>query len=64
MEQAKVAELAQDRESMNPWERIAKNCDLNKAISPGGRDMSRMKSAILNRRADMSANKDDAKFNF
>ena len=55
---------------MNPWERITKNCDMSKAMTPNGRDLTRMKSAMLNRKADMS-NKDrnsasagDAAFNF
>lgn len=44
---------------MNPWDRITKNCDLTKTISPGGRDLTRMKSAMLNRKADLN-NKDGA----
>ena len=42
---------------MNPWERIIKNCDMTKTLSPGGHDLSRMKSAMINRKADLS-NKD------
>ena len=42
---------------MNPWERITKNCDMTKAMTPGGRDLTRMKSAMVNRKADLS-NKD------
>ena len=39
---------------MNPWERVVKNCNLNAAISPGGHDLSRMKFAMINRKADFS----------
>ena len=57
MEKGREAETEQDREGMNPWERIIKNCDMTKTLSPGGHDLSRMKSAMINRKADLS-NKD------
>ena len=46
-----------ERNSNNPWERVTDNCDLTLqgVIAPNGHDKSRMKQAMLNRKADINA---------
>ena len=47
-------EESKERENNNKWDRICKHVDLQSNFGPGGRDLSRMKTAMLNRKADMS----------
>ena len=45
-----------ERNSNNPWERVTDNCDLTmQGVVAGGHDKSRMKQAMLNRKADINA---------
>ena len=45
-----------ERTGNNPWERVTDNCNLtNQGVVAGGHDKSRMKHAMLNRKADLSA---------
>ena len=45
-----------ERSSNNPWERVTENCDLTlQGVVAGGHDKSRMKQAMLNRKADIAA---------
>ena len=45
-----------ERSSNNPWERVTDNCDLSlQGVVAGGHDKSRMKHAMLNRKADIAA---------
>ena len=53
MEEGRRIEEDSARENTNKWERVIKNCDMKSSLSPGGRDLSRMKTAMLNRRNDM-----------
>lgn len=46
----------EERTSINPWERVIDNCDLTvQGVNAGGHDKSRMKHAMLNRKADITA---------
>jgi hypothetical protein len=46
----------EERQSNNPWERVTANCDLTlQGVSAGGHDKTRMKQAMLNRKADLNA---------
>ena len=50
------AKREDERKGGNPWERVTENCDLtNQGVIAGGKDKSRMKQAMLNRKADNSA---------
>ena len=53
MEQARHTEQGKDRQIDNKWERICKNCDLTSSLRPSGQDLSRMKTAMINRKNDM-----------
>ena len=45
-----------ERSANNPWERVTDNCDLTlQGVVAGGHDKSRMKQAMLNRKADLAA---------
>ena len=45
-----------ERSANNPWERVTDNCDLSlQGVVAGGHDKSRMKQAMLNRKADIAA---------
>jgi len=46
----------EERKGNNPWERVLDNCDITmKGVNAGGTDKSRMKHAMLNRKADLAA---------
>ena len=46
----------EERTANNPWERVVDNCDLTvQGVNAGGHDKSRMKHAMLNRKADLAA---------
>lgn len=45
-----------ERDGSNPWERVTDNCDLTQqGVSANGVDKTRMKQAMLNRKADLAA---------
>ena len=45
-----------ERDGANPWERVTDNCDLSQqGVSANGVDKTRMKQAMLNRKADLAA---------
>ena len=46
----------EERKGNNPWERVLENCDISmQGVIAGGADKSRMKHAMLNRKADIAA---------
>ena len=46
----------EERTGNNPWERVIDNCDLTvQGVNAGGHDKTRMKHAMLNRKADITA---------
>ena len=46
----------EERNGNNPWVRVTDNCDLTaQGLTVGGKDKSRMKQAMLNRKADLAA---------
>ena len=45
-----------ERQSSNAWERVVENCDLStQGVVANGKDKTRMKQAMLNRKADIAA---------
>ena len=45
-----------ERQSSNAWERVVENCDLStQGVVANGKDKTRMKQAMLNRKADINA---------
>lgn len=42
------------REGPNPWERVVENCEMNSAQYVGGADVTRMRQAMLSRKADLT----------
>ena len=54
MEEARRNEENRDRDIDNKWERVCKNCDLSSSTRPSGHDLSRMKTAMINRKNDMN----------
>ena len=45
-----------ERQSSNAWERVVENCDLStQGVVANGKDKTRMKQAMLNRKADVAA---------
>jgi len=59
VELGRKAQNAADRDSTNQWERVCNNCNLNSSMTPGGRDLTRMKTAMLNRKADLANTNND-----
>ena len=56
MESQFMTRREEERTSNNPWERVIDNCDLSvQGVNAGGHDKSRMKHAMLNRKADIAA---------
>ena len=56
MEQQFMTRREDERSGNNPWERVTDNCDLTlQGVVAGGHDKSRMKQAMLNRKADLAA---------
>jgi hypothetical protein len=56
MEHQFMTRREDERSANNPWERVTDNCDLSlQGVVAGGHDKSRMKQAMLNRKADISA---------
>jgi hypothetical protein len=47
--------VEEHRRGNNPWERVVDNCNMSaSALSSSGKDMSRMKAAMLARKADIT----------
>jgi hypothetical protein len=44
----------QQRNGPNPWERVVSNCEMNGASYVGGADVSRMRQAMIARKADIT----------
>ena len=42
------------RNGPNPWERVVANCEMNSSQYVGGADVSRMRQAMLARKADIT----------
>ena len=53
LESAAKEETSRERAGNNPWERVISNCDFSAGFAPGGKDLSRMKQSMLNRRNDI-----------
>ena len=48
-------EAASLKQSMNPWQRVCANVEFSaSATTIGGKDISRMKAAMLARKADLT----------
>ena len=46
----------EERRGNNPWDRVTENCDLTQqGVNQHGHDKTRMKQAMLNRKADIHA---------
>ena len=43
-----------ERNGPNPWERVVSNCEMNSASYVGGADVSRMRQAMIARKADIT----------
>lgn len=50
----KQAELDQAKSGKNPWVRIVDNCEMNASQYVGGKDVSRMRAAMLARKDDIT----------
>lgn len=56
MESQYQTRVDEERKGNNPWDRVTGNCDLSMAgVTAGGHDKTRMKQAMLNRKADIAA---------
>lgn len=42
------------RNGPNPWDRVVSNCDMNSASYVGGADVTRMRQAMIARKADLT----------
>ena len=42
------------RSSNNPWIRVVDNCEMNPTHYVGGRDVTRMRQAMISRKADLT----------
>lgn len=49
------------RNGPNPWERVVANCEMNSASYVGGADVSRMRQAMIARKADLTKSNGGAK---
>ena len=50
----KQAEMNQAKQGKNPWVRIIDNCEMNASQYVGGKDVSRMRAAMLARKDDIT----------
>ena len=57
LEAGQKEETNRERAGNNPWERVVSNCDFSAGFAPGGKDLTRMKQSMLNRRADIKEGK-------
>ena len=56
MQEQYQTRVEEERSGTNPWERVNNNCDMSlQGVTAGGHDKTRMKQAMLNRKADISA---------
>ena len=49
------------RKGPNPWDRVISNCDMNSASYVGGADVTRMRQAMIARKADLTKGGSNAK---
>lgn len=55
MQENAEKEAAEMKQSQNPWQRICANVEFTStATTPSGKDVSRMKAAMLARKADLT----------
>lgn len=55
LQESNEKELAEMKKSQNPWQRVCANVEFTTtATTPGGKDVSRMKQAMLARKADLT----------
>jgi len=55
LQQERERDEVENRKSMNPWQRVCANVDFTSAATTtGGKDVSRMKSAMLARKQDLT----------
>ncbi len=47
-------QVISQRNGPNPWERVISNCEMNSASYVGGADVSRMRQAMIARKADIT----------
>lgn len=52
LERQYTTALTEERQGNNPWNRVIENCDFTITPAQGGKDKSRMKEAMLNRKGD------------
>ena len=50
----KQADLDQAKQGRNPWVRIIDNCEMNASQYVGGKDVTRMRAAMLARKNDIT----------
>lgn len=53
-EQRYKENVAKERKGNNPWERVISNCEMNANNYVGGKDVSRMRQAMIARKADIT----------
>lgn len=55
LQQERERDEVENRKSMNPWQRVCANVDFTSAATTtGGKDVSRMKSAMMARKQDLT----------
>ena len=47
-------QVVKQRNGPNPWERVTANCEMNSSQYVGGADVSRMRQAMIARKADIT----------
>ena len=53
-EKAYHEQVKDQRNGPNPWERVVSNCEMNSSQYVGGADVSRMRQAMIARKADIT----------
>ena len=46
--------VQKQRSGANPWERVIANCEMNSSQYVGGADVTRMRQAMIARKADIT----------
>ena len=46
--------MARAKDAGNPWERVIDNCEMNPSQYVGTKDVSRMRQAMIGRKADIT----------
>ena len=54
MEKDEAQEKKRLKETTNPWERVVSNVEINSSNYVGGADVTRMRQAMLARKADLT----------